>query len=61
MSPQLVSIMAHIFAVNAEIVGMQAANQQRSTCNESPMYSEDHFLGSANTLYVLSNDARNAQ
>jgi len=58
MDEKLVSIMAQIFAVNAQVLGMQAANQQRAACNESPMYSEDHFTASANELNVLANDAR---
>jgi hypothetical protein len=60
MSPMLVSIMAQIFAVNAEVIGMQASNQQRATCNESPMYSEDHFKECSQTLLQLSTDARYA-
>jgi hypothetical protein len=60
MSNEQVQLLALIFAANARVVGMQAANQFRASIDESPMYSEDHFLDEAKHLENLSVQAINS-
>ena len=60
MSNEQLQILALILAANARVVGMQAANQQRSACGESVAYTEDHFQGEASHLENLSVQAINS-
>lgn len=61
MSPQLVGILAAIFAAQARIAGMQAENAHRAACGDSPAYGDEAFGAEADQLDRLSIEARNAQ
>lgn len=60
MTSEQIQILALIYAANARVVGMQAANQQRAVHGDSVMYSEDHFLAEAQHLETLSIQAINS-
>lgn len=60
MTNEQIQLLALIYAANARVVGMQAANQQRAAQNDSPMYSEDHFAAEAQHLEILSAQAINS-
>lgn len=59
MSPQLVALLAAIFASHARVEGMKAENQQRAAQGDSPAYREDVFNNEASYLDALAVDARN--
>lgn len=61
MSPQLVGILAAIFAAQARVAGMQAENAHRVACGNSPSYGEEAFQIEAHHMEVLANEARNTQ
>ena len=61
MNPQLVGLLAAIFASNARVLAMQAENQTRVANGNSPAYGEDAFLTEAHHLEQLGMEARNAQ
>lgn len=42
--------LAQILAINAEILGMQAENDQRKACGESMAYTNNDFCYMANDL-----------
>lgn len=54
MTNEQIQLLALIYAANARVVGMQAANQQRALNGDSLMYSEDHFQEEAQHLEHLS-------
>lgn len=58
MSPQLLAIQAEIFAAQARVLGMQAENDQRKACGDSPAYREDDFSNEASGLQHLAEAAR---
>ena len=60
MSPQLLGLLAAIYASNARVLGMQAANNARAEY-EAPAYTEDDFGIESQHLERLSVEARNAQ
>lgn len=60
MTNEQLRILALIFAANARVLGMEAANQGRIVNGESIMYSEDHFQAEAMTLTELSIQAANS-
>ena len=53
-----VSYLAQIAASQARIAGMQAANQQRAACGESPAYVERDFEAEACSLDHIAAAAR---
>lgn len=60
MSNEQIQLLALIYAANARVAGMQAANQQRAAQGESVAYTEDHFTGEAQHLETLSVQAINS-
>jgi hypothetical protein len=61
VSPQLVGLLAAIFAAQSRVLGMQAENAHRAACGASPAYGEEHFAVQEHQLSLLSLEARNAQ
>jgi hypothetical protein len=59
MTNEQLQLLALIYAANARVVGMHAANQQRNAQGESPAYSEGHFQEEAQHLEHLSVQAIN--
>lgn len=59
MSPQLVGILAAIFAEQARVVAMSAENLVRINQGHALAYGEAQFFASAATLDDLSIQARN--
>lgn len=57
MSPELVAVLANIFAVQAEIAAMQCANLERSYTQSVMAYGEHNFWRSQATLERLSSEA----
>lgn len=60
MSPQLVAILAEIFAAQARVLGMHADNQSRQANGDAPAYLGSEFTYEANGLAHLAEAARNA-
>lgn len=60
MNNEQLQILALIYAANARVIGMHAANQQRATQGESVAYTEDHFTSEAQHLEELSVKAINS-
>ena len=60
MSPQLVGLLAAIFAGQARVLGMQAQNAHRAACGDSPAYTDEAFSIEAAHLDRLSVEASNA-
>lgn len=60
MTNEQLQLLALIYAANARVVGMQAANQQRAVQGDSVMYTEDHFGSEAQHLETLSAKALNS-
>lgn len=60
MNNQQLQILALIMASNARVLGMQAANQQRASVDESPAYVEGHFQEEAQYLEHLLVQAINS-
>lgn len=60
MNNKQLQILALIYASNARVIGMQAANQQRAAQGDSVAYTEDHFQGEAQHLETLSVEAINS-
>jgi len=60
MTNEQIQLLALIYASNARVVGMQAANQQRAHQGDSVAYTEDHFQDEANHLEHLSVQAINS-
>jgi hypothetical protein len=58
MSPELVAIVAAIYASQARIEAMLAANQDRARREESQAYPEEAFMHEAQHLDMLASDAR---
>lgn len=58
MSPQLVSLLAQIFAQQAIVVSMQADNMQRAVCGESMAWSSGDFAAPTDELARLAEYAR---
>ena len=58
MSPQLVALLAAIFATNARVLGMKAENEQRASKGDPPAYEEGHFNQEAFYLESLAEEAR---
>jgi len=52
-----IQFLALIYASNARVVGMNAANQQRAVQGDSIAYTEDHFQGEDNQLEYLAEEA----
>jgi hypothetical protein len=46
--------LAEIFAIQAEIEGMKADNEQRKINTESPAYTENAFRAKAEELRILA-------
>lgn len=61
MSPQLVGILAAIFAEQTRVVGMSAANLVRMQQGQPAAYTKEDFFASADQLDMLSISARNCQ
>lgn len=61
MSPQLVAILAAIFAEQARVVGMSAENLARLNSGLTLIHSADAFFASASHLDNLADQARNCQ
>ena len=59
MSPQLVAILAEIFAAQARVLGMHADNQSRQSSGDAPAYVEQDFAYEAAGLAHLAEAARN--
>lgn len=51
---RMLSLQAEISTKLVEVEGMKAANSARSINQETPMYTEDHFLGAASDIQDLS-------
>lgn len=49
-------ILIQSFAVNAEIEGMKAENQQRMACGNSVAYDEQNFIDKASELERLARE-----
>jgi len=60
MNNQQLQILALITASNARVLGMQAENQLRASCGESPAYGDGHFQEEAQHLEHLSVQAINS-
>ena len=60
MSPQLVSILAQIFACQAQVLGMHADNMQRAACGDSMCWTGADFAGPEQLLANLAVEARSA-
>lgn len=60
MTNEQIQLLALIYASNARVVGMQAANQQRAAQGDSPEYAEGHFQEEAQHLETLSVQAINS-
>lgn len=60
MTNEQIQLLALIYASNARVVWMQAANQQRAAQGDSVMYAEDHFASEAQHLETLSVQAINS-
>ena len=60
MNAALVAILAEVLACQARMLGMQAENEYRRTCGESPAYCEEAFSVVSCRLQELSIAARNA-
>ena len=54
MDSYVAAKLAQVYALQAELYGMVAANQARAACGDSPAYTEDHFTGVRNALEGLS-------
>lgn len=54
MNSQQIEILAQVYAANARVLGMQAANFQRQAQGLSVAYTEDHFQGEAAHLEYLA-------
>lgn len=61
MSPQLVGLLAAIFAAQSRVLGMHAQNAHRAACGDGPAYTDEAFGIEADHLERLSVEARNAQ
>jgi hypothetical protein len=61
MSPQLVAILAAIFAEQTRVVAMNSENSVRLEAGQALAYSSTHFYASADQLERLSIEARNCQ
>lgn len=61
MSPQLVGILAAIFAEQARVVAMSAENLVRINQGNALAYNATAFFVSADILDRLANEARNCQ
>jgi hypothetical protein len=59
MSPQLVAVLAAIFAAQARVVAMSAENLARLNQGAPLAYSPDAFFAEAGNLDQLSLEARN--
>lgn len=59
MDAYLVSALAMIYAEQARILGMQAANDQCKATGGTPTYDEQHFCGAAMHLESLAMEVRN--
>lgn len=58
MSPELVSVLAQIFAQQAIVLSMQADNMQREACGQSMAWSSADFAGPTEELTRLAQSAR---
>ena len=58
MSPELVSVLARIFAQQALVLGMQADNMQREAIGASMAWTLADFAGPSAELDRLSESAR---
>ena len=59
MSPELVSVLAHIAAANARIEGMKAMNAKRESEGFALAYDEESFFAEAQALEILAVHAIN--
>lgn len=60
MNNQQIEILAQIYAAQARVIGMQAANQQRAYTGDAVAYTEDHFQGEAAHLEYLAQRVLNS-
>jgi hypothetical protein len=58
MSPELVSVLAQIFAQQAIVLSMQADNMQRAACDQSMAWTGADFAAPTEELERLSQSAR---
>ncbi len=58
MSPELVSVLAQIFAQQAIVLSMQADNMQRAACDQSMCWTSADFAGPTEELARLAQSAR---
>ena len=60
MNTTQLEILALLYAANARVLGMEAANQGRAVNGNSPAYTEDHFQSEASHLEYLAQRAVNS-
>ena len=58
MSPELVSVLAQIFAQQAIVLSMQADNMQRAACDQSMCWTSADFAAPTEELSRLAASAR---
>lgn len=58
MTPELVAVLAQIFAQQAIVLGMQADNMQRAAIGDSMSWTGADFAGPATELDRLAQSAR---
>ena len=58
MTPQLIALLASIYATQARIEGMTAENALRQAGGNSPAYGDQDFFTEAHQLEIFADQAR---